>query len=316
MLFAQFEGPIINSISEANKKPLEVIVLDLSGQRLDKLPEDIFQYKNLQRLRLNRTFIDELPARIEELTELKALELNHPKTYHLEFDALPSTISNLKNLTYIGLIGLPNLDWKHAMGLFAELPNLDNLALMKNDFKTLPDGIEKLTALRKIWLGGNVELAAEDVFDKLPQIVQVGFGGSQYQKLPDNISNAKAISNLWLANNQLTSVEPLIELKELKSIALNSNGLTALPKGIRELTGLASLSLDSNAELNWAMAFEDLATLSGLKRLSLSNNNLEKGPETLYKLNHLEVLILRGNPLDEAAKVKIAAMLPNTKIVY
>ncbi len=315
LLLAQGDIAIYTSIEEANKAPLEVKILDLSGQRLKSLPEDVYQYKNLERLKLNDTFIETLPGQIGTLTALKALEIHHFNEPNLGFKALPAEITNLRNLNYLGLIGVPALNWEGTMSLIGQLPAIDNLGLMFNDFEVLPPGIEQVTTLRKLWLGGNTNLDMEDVFARLPFLEQVGCGGCQLRALPTNVSNAVNISNLWLAGNRLKSVKPLIGLQALQTLTLNKNQLKKLPKGIDSLP-LVQLSLDDNPEMDLVSVLIKLAEMPDLKRLSLGHNNLNSIPEEMGLLGKLEVLALRGNEIDDASKERLRQLLPNTDIIY
>ncbi|GAB4245113.1 MAG: hypothetical protein Tsb0034_23580 [Ekhidna sp.] len=314
LAIAQFEGPVIKSIEEAKKAPLDVIVLDLSDQKMVELPTEVFAFKNLQRLRLNKTYIESLPERIGELTQLKALELNHPGDPNLRFSALPESISQLSDLMYIGLIGLPNLNWDQVMTQLEGLP-VNNLALMHNDFTSLPEGIGNIESLRMIWLGGNTELDPAEVFDELPFLEQVGFGGSMYASLPDNISKAENIFNLWLANNRLRSVTPLQNLPKLRSLTLNSNDLASLPDGLDRLT-LSQLSLDDNPNLDFREVLTSLSTMKSLTTLSISQNELTRIPDEITAIPSLEILVLRGNPLEDEEKEKLEKQLSNVKIIY
>ncbi len=312
---AQFENTVFNCVEEASKTPLEVVILDLSGQRLSRLPNDVLGYKNLQQLKLNETFIEQLPEGISELKRLKSIELNHSKEPNQKLTSIPKSIVALKELNSLGLIGLPNLDWERTVLQLASLPQLNNLALMKNSFKKLPKGIENIKSLRMIWLGGNTELDLEDVFDKLPFIEHVGFGGNQYISLPANISNAKNITNLWLANNKLTSVEPLKRLSQLKSLTLNGNMLQSVPSGLESLE-IESLSLENNPDLQLQKIINALSKMSALRQLSLSNNQWESLPAEISKLEFLEVLVLRGNAIWPENQGFIRSKLPNTKILF
>lgn len=290
-------------------------VVDLSGQHLIRFPINVLENESLEKLILNETLLPAIPEGIGVLKELKVLEFNHLEKPNLEFKRLPEAIAQLHSLESIGLIGLPNLDWDHAITLLQQLPKLNNLAAMQNNFKTLPQGIEGLAALRMIWLGGNTELDPAEVFDRLPQIEQVGFGGSQYTQLPTNVYKATELNNLWLANNELTSMEALSSNYKLRSIALNSNKLTQLPIGLTALP-LERLSLDNNPTLNWEQTIGALATMKTLQQLTLNNNGLTRLPDNLVQLVQLKTLSLRNNYFDEKTKETIRTKLPHTKVIF
>ena len=81
------------SLKEALKDPLKIYKLDLSYQKLEKLPKEIENLNNLQRLSLWRNHLKALPREIGKLNNLQRLELGGN-----QLKALPKEIGNLKNL--------------------------------------------------------------------------------------------------------------------------------------------------------------------------------------------------------------------------
>jgi len=312
---AQSVTGTFTNIALANQTPLQVETLDLSNQPLAQLPKEVFNFVNLKRLLLNDTRIENLSDSIGVFTQLSVLELNHLEKANVKFTRLPDSLVKLKKLETLGLIGLPNLDWISTLHFLQQLPAINNLALMHNNLRKLPEGIEKLTSLQQIWLGGNLELNPAEVFDKLPFIQQVGFGGSQLAKLPENISNAKGLFNMWLAGNRLSSVVELKSNNKLKSIALNNNELVKLPVGLTQLN-LSNLLLDANPKMDWDRAIPDLATMKSLRSLSLNNNLLSSIPKGMEQLTSLEKLFLTGNKFSKEDKERIEKMLPTTKVKF
>lgn len=302
-------------LEHASKTPLNVEVLDLSNQLLPSFPYEILSFTNLRKLFLNDTHIPYIPDEIGTLTHLKVLELNHLTKANEVLKTLPPGVKQLKNLETVGLIGLPNLNWKETIILLEHLPNLNNLALMNNKLKTLPERIKNLTSLKQIWLGGNMELNPSEVFDKLPCIEQVGFGGSELSELPANVFQAKELFNLYLAGNHITSLSALLNNRKLKNLSLRNNNLTKLPLSLSKLE-LSVLELDNNPNVDWEKAFEVLSTMKSLKRLSLSQNKLSQNVSSFAYLSHLEVLVLRDNEFSQEQKDSIMKSLPKTKIVF
>lgn len=316
VLALQPDDAVTTNLDEVKKDPSRVVALDLSGQTFEEFPEEVFSCRSLRRLMLNETALSEIPERIAELKSLETLEFNHLKKPNLDFKRLPKNLVELRELKYVGLIGLPHLDWDASMEVLAQLPKLDNLALMKNELRALPKGIERLVSLRKIWLGGNTELDPAEVFAKLPRLEQIGFGGSGYEKLPSNVSHVPELFNLWLANNRITSLEPLKSLQKLRQLTLNSNGLTKVPVGLGDLKSVESLSLSDNPGLGWEELVQELASMPSLSQLSLANNGITRLPERFRDLSQLKVLILRGNDIASHDRKEIKQMLPRTQVVF
>ena len=70
--------------------------LDLNGQGLTSLPQDVFQKQDLEWLDLDDNNLTSLPPEISKLQNLTYLSL-----YDSELTSLPSEIGNLQNLSYL-----------------------------------------------------------------------------------------------------------------------------------------------------------------------------------------------------------------------
>jgi len=98
------------------------------------------------------------------------------------------------------------------------------------------------------------------------------------------------VTKLYLGNKQLTDVQVLEKLGQLRYLALPSNKLTDLPKGLDKLKQLKQLYLFDN----------QLTNLRGLE-----------------KLDQLELLSLEGNPaLTKAQISELQKALPKCKITH
>lgn len=124
-----FEKEALDTINELTLEqalkidPLKVYKLSLKKMKLNELPEEIYQFKNLQTLDVSRNkliyfprkitvfpFLQELnfsnnkipsvPEELGQLTELRILILNQN-----ELTALPAEISNLTKLTFLDVWG-------------------------------------------------------------------------------------------------------------------------------------------------------------------------------------------------------------------
>lgn len=69
-------------LTKVLQNPLNVRVLDLNGQKLTTLPEEIGQLKNLQVLELNNNQLTTLSEEIGQLKNLQWLDLGYN---HLQF---------------------------------------------------------------------------------------------------------------------------------------------------------------------------------------------------------------------------------------
>jgi len=137
------QQPVYTSLSEALKTPEKVYRLDLSKQKLQSIPKELFSLYNLQELILAKNKIQQIPPEIGNLTNLQKLNVSKNR-----LTVFPATIGALTNLTelianqndiYIlppeigNLINLEKLDlWSTAVDIFPE-----EISKLKNTLKTL-----------------------------------------------------------------------------------------------------------------------------------------------------------------------------------
>lgn len=132
---------VYTKLEDAIKEPEKVYNLDLSKQKLDSFPSEIFQFKNLRTLNLSRNKIKSIPKQIKELTYLRELNLSRNKikefipevclltnlkklTLNQNFiEAIPSEIKNLKKLAYLDM-------WDNNLWIFP-----DELGELKENLK-------------------------------------------------------------------------------------------------------------------------------------------------------------------------------------
>lgn len=118
----------------------EVYRLDLSGQKLKELPEDIRKFKNLNALDISGNKLRTFPPWMKELVHLQELRAAHNKL--VDFPIGICELRHLKrlDLSRNALTGLPK-----CMGRSIELVSLD---LWSNDLADFPNEIGGMEALR------------------------------------------------------------------------------------------------------------------------------------------------------------------------
>jgi leucine-rich repeat protein SHOC2 len=128
------------SLDRALKNPEAVYRLDLSGQKLKQVPEEIRQFTNLNALDLGRNKIKALPPWFGELVHMQELRLARNRL--VEFPVSICAMVHMKRLDMSrnALVGLPP-----CIGRLTELVSLD---LWSNDLVDFPEEMENLKALR------------------------------------------------------------------------------------------------------------------------------------------------------------------------
>lgn len=238
---------------------------------------------------------------------------------------LPATVfGGLVNVVKLVLTGpgleagaldpLESLDILHlnggeslAAGLFAQLPDLEQLLLHDYDLAGLPAGsFRGLGSLTTLSIAGSrigtVEQGAFDGLGALSRLflIQSEIGSLEsgaFQGLPD-------LRTLQLYSNNLTRLVPgtFDGLSEVEWLNLQRNELSELDRqSFRGLLSIEYLWLDDNRLKTLPEGvFSDLTTLRW--RLYLSGNQLESlAPGTFAELGNLLALYLDRNQLEDLA---------------
>ena len=66
-------------MSETGRNLLKITKLDLSGQKLEEIPEYVYQCRNLRKLILHENNIGKIPSKIKALKRLRLLDLSNNK---------------------------------------------------------------------------------------------------------------------------------------------------------------------------------------------------------------------------------------------
>ncbi|XP_072293691.1 uncharacterized protein lrrc18a [Eucyclogobius newberryi] len=113
-------------------------VLDLHSNRLQSVSEAMGNLKNLEYLNLSNNFINTLPSTVGSLTKLKVFNIGMNK-----LDCLPTSMEKLQNL--------------------------EELRLFDNQFKTLPNFVNNLPSLMNLNLTRNPVSLSQGDNTKLPE---------------------------------------------------------------------------------------------------------------------------------------------------
>jgi Leucine-rich repeat (LRR) protein len=104
--------------------------LDLSGQQLSRVPEDVFQRRELTYLDLSgNRLTGALPAEVRHLTELKVLDLSDN-----DFTGVPAEIGQLTKLQILDLSNNRLTGLPHELGNLKDLKTLDLRGNNPSDF--------------------------------------------------------------------------------------------------------------------------------------------------------------------------------------
>jgi leucine-rich repeat protein SHOC2 len=257
--------------------PSPVDEIDLSNQRLIKLPEQIENYLNCERLNLSKNKLTFLPFAIGKLTEVSHLNLcsnllsslpgsigNLTKLIHLDIrnnrlNYLPITIDSLTNLTQLYISGNHLLSLPYGIG---ELKKLTHLHLTANSLTALPESLTELSELTNLQIGHNLLKSLPLDLKNIRSLKSLNLCHNQFASLPEQIGSLHELISLNLSDNQLTDLPPQIEnLRSLTLLDLSLNKFTVLPAQIGSLQNLTTLDLRFNP-------LTDLSVLQNLPKLN------------------------------------------------
>ncbi len=213
--------------------------LDLSGKRLNFLPEAITQLQQLRHLDVSNNQLRTLPEFIGQLRDLQRLDVSKN-----QLRTLPDTLWTLTNLEVFSaarnrLDGLSD-DIKR-------LTKLQSLDLSSNKISELSESIHNLTELRILLLSSNRLTALPDSIRELTQLRTLDVSANRLSSLPTSIGYLSQLRFLGAANNRFSALpQSLTHLRVLRTLDLSGNKLTALPVWLRELTLLDRLFLHGN----------------------------------------------------------------------
>jgi len=322
--------------SIANLKQLKKLILDNTGVK--KLPSFIGELSSLELLDISMYGIKEVPQCILDLPKLKRIETGGYKIGHL-----PSLVAKQHDLNVKELfrriercrkqkskkLDLSCLYLGELSKDFSDLKWLEELNLMNNDLKQLPDWIGNFPKLTMLDLCGNELTSLPDSIGKLSKLKRIDLGSNRLQTLPETFGNLKSLEEFELLE---THNHPALEAKwgqgswfsrlpdsfgnlsSLKSFFVSDTRLTGLPESFGNLKSLRVLWIQEcmtrdfyfPASMKNLTALEELGLsaldrlpdfigeLKNLTRLDISHNKLEVLPDFIGNLKKLKTLNLHS----------------------
>jgi len=246
-------------------QPLQVIELDLSHKSLKELPAHLTEFKNLEEIDLSENPDLDLSASFQLLSRFKRLK--------------SLTLSNI---------------YKPIPDNISLLARLEKLYLEKNDLTSIPEGVKKLSSLRKLTLWDNkidnISLQPGD----LPNLEEIKLGLNKLTAFPDDLSLLPNLKLISFYENQISYVSPDIKkFTRLEELDLRGNKISSLPAEFGELKELRKLDLYEN-QLSF---ITPLLNLISLEELKIGDNKIEDIPDNIDMLKNLKALSLSSNPI-------------------
>jgi len=194
--------------------------LDLSGVGFHELtvPDDM--WPDLVMLNVDRNYVSQLPAKLQESVHLVEL-----RCASNQLVKLPTTLGCLESVQL--------------------------LDVRNNVLQSLPDSFALLTSLTRLRASGNRMLKLPDSWQALTNVVEVDAEDNALISLPNSLFGLPNLSILRLGRNKIAQVPlALGGLTSLGVVTLNDNSLVRLPLSIRALTSLTEFSAAGNPNID------------------------------------------------------------------
>ncbi|CAM3875221.1 hypothetical protein G4177_32420 [Corallococcus sp. ZKHCc1 1396] len=190
-------------VSKKLAEPDKVKSVSLEDKGLTSLPEELFQFRRLEKLNLRRNDLRTLPEALGQLTELRELDLrgNGLRT-------LPESIGALKKLRVLDLES--NCIWRLPDSL-AECVELRTVNLVNNPY----------AYVRRVFGGwSQVQLMWDfpEVLTRLPKLEVVTFHGTPLRTLPRRRFDSTALKSVTVRKSLVTEVDPDLHSQLIVSV--------------------------------------------------------------------------------------------------
>jgi Leucine-rich repeat (LRR) protein len=163
--FSQKSTETVYQWSEVqNAMPDTIYNLSLAKMKLTELPAQLWKFKNLKKLYLNKNKLSALPDSFDVFTQLEVLDIGHN-----QFEVFPIPVAHLRNLKALiasdnRLTSLPD-----ALG---NLKKLEVLDFYNNEILNIGLGLFQLENLKKLDLSGTMygTIFQKNLIAKLPGV--------------------------------------------------------------------------------------------------------------------------------------------------
>jgi Leucine-rich repeat (LRR) protein len=250
-----------------------------------KLPIELFECENLERLELVNTSIDTIQNEVEKLKDLKTIEIyNNKPSKQLTFG---------ENNTITRLI-IRGENEKLIPTDYRDLKALEIQDLCRSNLTRFPV-IKKNKKLTDLLLVDNSRKKVKVNGRKFPAIRKVDLRYNQIKKLGGSIGKLSSLQTLFLNFNSISKVRiGFRRLKNLEYLSLYQNQLVQIPKSLYKLTSLINIDLYYN---NIEHIKTDIAKWKKLSVLHIANNRIYDLPANIGDLQSLRELYCYNNRL-------------------
>ncbi|NWS34723.1 MFHA1 protein, partial [Polioptila caerulea] len=214
--------------------------LDLSFNRLRRLPEGLGRLRHLRTLDVDHNLLPSFPAPLLELAALEELDCSGNR--HL--GALPEGIAALRRLKILWLSGTGLASLPEGL---CQLSALESLMLDGNRLQALPAGFGRLQRLKMLNLSSNLLGEFPSAILALPSLEELYLSRNQLSVLPPHLCQLHQLRTLWLDNNRIRYLpDSIVLLHSLEELVLQGNQIAILPEGFGQLSRVTLWKIKDN----------------------------------------------------------------------
>ena len=328
-----------NCIDENIDSLANIVRLDLSGKKIEELPENFGLLCNLIVLNLANNRLRVFPDSLKELSKLTNIDMRRNS-----FEQLPSV------LQYMPLRSI-NASANRLSDVFVlqKCLHVRVLDLSGNLLKSLDNSLDEENEIRTLNLSSNLLHDMKTVFPLLKNVERLNLSENLLKVIPSTVGELLSLEEINLSYNEIEMIDSaffdldlvevdlssnqlrnlhLSSLIELEKIVLDENPFEKLDVDfsfapyLRALScdgcGLKEFLLPQSEEIELLCYSENEITAlpkeieryTKLKELDIDENRIVDLPDSLANLTYLEILYVNGNPLSMEAKKVITILDP------
>ncbi|NXK61877.1 MFHA1 protein, partial [Sylvietta virens] len=214
--------------------------LDLSFNRLRRLPEGLGRLRHLRTLDVDHNLLPSFPAPLLELAALEELDCSGNRN----LGALPEGIAALRRLKILWLSGTGLASLPEGL---CQLSALESLMLDNNQLQALPAGFGRLQRLKMLNLSSNLLGEFPSAILALPSLEELYLSRNQLTVLPPHLCQLHQLRTLWLDNNCIRYLpDSIVLLHSLEELVLQGNQIAILPEGFGQLSRVTLWKIKDN----------------------------------------------------------------------